>query len=188
MRLVTSALLALVVLSGCGGPATKADCAPDCEARTCGSDGCGGSCGTCKAWQVCPGTACILDTESRWDLVADHGSVSVRTSAGERWDGVADPSPDPFVCVSFDGPRQCTVPAENNFAPMWMTKLYSKVPARTLQTGIFVQYFDEDGATDDVVCYGDIVVHSADFNAGFFDATCDGNSSDVVFKLVHVPE
>lgn len=28
-------------------------CAPDCEARTCGDDGCGGSCGTCDVTETC---------------------------------------------------------------------------------------------------------------------------------------
>ncbi len=34
-------------------------CVPDCSGRVCGSDGCGGSCGTCKANEVCQGGACL---------------------------------------------------------------------------------------------------------------------------------
>ena len=34
-------------------------CAPDCGARDCGDDGCGGSCGECPADQVCQQGACV---------------------------------------------------------------------------------------------------------------------------------
>ena len=32
-----------------------ASCVPDCEFKTCGDDGCGGSCGECEAGQICDG-------------------------------------------------------------------------------------------------------------------------------------
>lgn len=42
----------------------KDRCRPNCADRTCGSDGCGGSCGTCTASQVCFGGTCC-QPESR---------------------------------------------------------------------------------------------------------------------------
>jgi len=55
--------------NGCGQPLTVADedevrrllscdnpcvtCEPSCDGRQCGSDGCGGSCGTCSSGQIC---------------------------------------------------------------------------------------------------------------------------------------
>jgi hypothetical protein len=36
-----------------GQPATGSGCVPDCTKRTCGSDGCGGSCGTCELPSSC---------------------------------------------------------------------------------------------------------------------------------------
>jgi hypothetical protein len=42
----------------------KGRCRPNCTDRTCGSDGCGGSCGACDAGQVCAGGACC-QPESR---------------------------------------------------------------------------------------------------------------------------
>ena len=37
-------------------------CTPSCEGKACGSDGCGGSCGTCDAGTVCgPAFACVPD-------------------------------------------------------------------------------------------------------------------------------
>jgi hypothetical protein len=41
------------------------NCTPNCVDRTCGSDGCGGSCGTCAADQVCHGgTCCVPESQS----------------------------------------------------------------------------------------------------------------------------
>jgi hypothetical protein len=37
---------------------TQQQCTPNCTERTCGNDGCGGSCGACGANQVCRGGAC----------------------------------------------------------------------------------------------------------------------------------
>lgn len=34
-------------------------CVPNCAGKVCGSNGCGGSCGTCKANEVCQGGACL---------------------------------------------------------------------------------------------------------------------------------
>ena len=37
----------------------KGDCVPDCTGISCGSDGCGGSCGHCSGTQVCRSGACV---------------------------------------------------------------------------------------------------------------------------------
>jgi hypothetical protein len=34
-------------------------CAPKCAGKSCGKDGCGGSCGDCGTGQICQGGACI---------------------------------------------------------------------------------------------------------------------------------
>jgi len=34
-------------------PASLSKCTPDCKGKTCGDDGCGGSCGTCKGFEKC---------------------------------------------------------------------------------------------------------------------------------------
>jgi hypothetical protein len=49
--------------------ACKASCEPKCAGKTCGSDGCGGSCGTCAGDQTCNGNgtcgACVPDCSDR---------------------------------------------------------------------------------------------------------------------------
>lgn len=40
-------------------PGPEPSCLPNCTGKVCGSDGCGGSCGSCKANEVCQGGACL---------------------------------------------------------------------------------------------------------------------------------
>lgn len=40
-------------------PGMDSSCVPDCTGRVCGSNGCGGSCGTCKPNEVCQGGVCL---------------------------------------------------------------------------------------------------------------------------------
>jgi hypothetical protein len=37
-------------------------CTPHCTGKTCGDDGCGGSCGDCRADQVCQDGTCVCPT------------------------------------------------------------------------------------------------------------------------------
>ena len=37
----------------------KRGCRPNCKGKTCGTDGCGGSCGTCSKAKVCFGDRCV---------------------------------------------------------------------------------------------------------------------------------
>jgi len=54
-------LASLLTLGGCpGDDPPPATCQPQCTNRTCGDDGCGGSCGSCEADQTCtPQGFCI---------------------------------------------------------------------------------------------------------------------------------
>jgi hypothetical protein len=55
----------------------QAACTPNCSDRTCGNDGCGGSCGSCEGDQVCHGGTCCLP-ESRGATCA--GRCGTRTN------------------------------------------------------------------------------------------------------------
>src|SRR5262245_51696068 len=44
-----------------GDAATRDGCVPDCGGAHCGSDGCGGSCGTCATGTVCDLGTCVPD-------------------------------------------------------------------------------------------------------------------------------
>ncbi len=40
-------------------PGVDSSCVPNCTGKVCGSNGCGGSCGTCKPNEVCQGGVCL---------------------------------------------------------------------------------------------------------------------------------
>lgn len=56
----------------------KGGCKPNCADRTCGPDGCGGSCGACDAQQVCARGACC-QPESRGATCAGRCGTRVNT-------------------------------------------------------------------------------------------------------------
>jgi hypothetical protein len=43
----------------------RLSCAPNCSGKTCGDDGCGGSCGACAANQTCEGGTCACAAGSK---------------------------------------------------------------------------------------------------------------------------
>ena len=51
-------------------------CTPDCSGKTCGDDGCGGSCGTCSSGYSCSGGSCVAGAcVSAGGVIADCGGV-----------------------------------------------------------------------------------------------------------------
>jgi len=80
------------------------DCVPDCSAFECGSDGCGGSCGTCDDGDVCNGLEtcdankqCVAGT----DLVCDDLVFCNGLETCDRLLGCVggtNPCPDPKTC------------------------------------------------------------------------------------------
>lgn len=74
----------------------KARCTPNCSDRTCGNDGCGGTCGTCSANQVCHrGTCC--QPESRNATCAGRCGTRIN-NCGQQVE--CSTCPDGRVCLS----------------------------------------------------------------------------------------
>jgi hypothetical protein len=46
--------------SNMGGSAKPPTCAPNCTGKTCGDDGCGGSCGVCGVTELCAQGKCVV--------------------------------------------------------------------------------------------------------------------------------
>jgi hypothetical protein len=83
------ASLTFSLLAGCGMPAGGTDgppgppdmagaCTPSCGGRTCGSNGCGGTCGTCAPTAMCSGAgACVPITGNgiQVDATATNGNI-----------------------------------------------------------------------------------------------------------------
>ena len=89
---------ALVLAAGCNGRGEEApdlvsiDCAPTCAERDCGTDGCGGTCGTCAPDETCSvGGGC---TAAAGSGAAPGGSLpGAGNGAGSEGDNVAEPEP-----------------------------------------------------------------------------------------------
>ena len=80
-----------------GSPASPpaATCTPNCNDRTCGNNGCGGSCGSCGANHVCQGGTCVC-AESPAASCTDRACGAVVTNlCGE------------LVTCSCPGGQQC---------------------------------------------------------------------------------
>ncbi len=57
---------------------------PDCAGKTCGPDGCGGSCGTCSGNATCNGTSCVCDATLQPGATLSIGD-SVKSCDARFW-------------------------------------------------------------------------------------------------------
>jgi hypothetical protein len=72
---------------------------PDCAGKTCGPDGCGGSCGSCLAgWQDCCAGTCK-------DIFIDHDNCG---ACGSQCPGAATCANGSCCVVKFNLPWQCS--------------------------------------------------------------------------------
>jgi hypothetical protein len=94
---------------GTSGQDDLAPCTPSCDSKQCGSDGCGGVCGTCPEGTHCdPSNACSPGACTPGQIRCDGNGVSVCVTAGEPKWSPATPCPEGTVCK--DG--ECNEPVQ----------------------------------------------------------------------------
>lgn len=125
-------------------------CTPQCSGRVCGDDGCGGRCGSCGLGSVCDAGRCAVDPGSRWVLTAQSGTVTERDGTNQSWDA-AGGLPDPLLCLSVNGNRECTRAVADTLMPRWGHR-FAPQSAASLRAGVTFAYDDEDLTDDDVIC------------------------------------
>jgi hypothetical protein len=89
------------------------DCTPQCSGRTCGDDGCGGTCASCSDDQVCTSDGqCEDDSEPDYEDLLDHRVGFARNVTGGAggeicWvENLDDSGPGSLrSCAEADGPR-----------------------------------------------------------------------------------
>jgi formylglycine-generating enzyme required for sulfatase activity len=81
----------------CARPAPPPDCVPDCEDKSCGDDGCGGSCGMCPKGSSCTNGKCP-GIEHVWSFGWGAAEVTDYPLTVE-----VDPSGNVFVAGTFGG-------------------------------------------------------------------------------------
>lgn len=156
-------------------------CVPDCGARACGPDGCGGECGAgCTGGQVCnaEGTACDAPgcstcadcgaseaclfghCESPWDrnyrVTLIDGEFPPRNDEGGRWD-ILNADPDPTARVSVSGTQTRYACENGTLMPAWLEDIDVTLSADSVLEFALIDEdpggaFGCDGFTNDSVC------------------------------------
>jgi hypothetical protein len=127
-------------------------------------------CGGCAQWETCDVASdeCVLNTGTRFDLVAADGSVP-----GDNWDPFFGP-PDPYICASDGAMEQCSSIQSDDATPKWNDTLLTGLDGSALLTApLALDYEDSDLDTPDLICRGAFTVSPADLHAGGFTFRCD---------------
>src|SRR5262249_40312361 len=130
---------------------------------------------SCEAGFTCQSSTCVLDATGSWVITVTNGHVSEKKADGSSWD-VPGGLPDPYVCLTINGSRKCTRPAPHPLQPSWTSSLPAPT-APPLQSGVGVEYRDEDLADDDVICTGNQAISTASFVSGTWGITCSNTAS-----------
>jgi len=136
-------------------------------------------CGGCADWETCDvaADACVLNANTRFDLVADDGSVP-----GDSWDPFFGP-PDPYVCASGGGQEECSSIQSDDSTPSWNDTLLIGLDGDALlTTTLAIDYEDSDLDSPDRICSGAVTITAAELHAGGFTFHCS-NSSWARFTL-----
>lgn len=166
-------------------------CAPRCEGRVCGDDGCGGVCGTCGGGATCTAMgACTLAGMmggGQWSITAIEGDVSPRNPTGGEWDvgiNMTVRLPDPKVCITIgSGREECSGFISNTIAPAWNYRFPTGIDTAQLTGGMLrARLLDDDTAFDDTICpLATVSVSMAQVTSGRFEFRCP--SGGVTFRL-----
>jgi len=114
---------------------------------------------------------CTLNAGTRFDLVADDGSVP-----GDSWDPFFGP-PDPYVCVSGTTDEQCSSIQSDDSTPTWNDTLLTNLDGTALLgTTLGVDYEDSDLDSPDLICRGTVTISPEYLHAGGFRFNCSNGS------------
>jgi hypothetical protein len=148
--------------SGSGGPGNDGgSCVPQCNGKTCGDDGCGGSCGACGAYQRCDDAkgACV----AACDLTPLEGSKKIDLNLGVAnvaghvtWNGGAPPVVASLRVYFFD--KKANAASRTTLGASYATRLY----ASTYSIGVDATYTDAPGVPQQLVILKDDVAISGD--------------------------
>ena len=142
----------------------------------------GDDCGTCNSGFKCGNSGvCELDPSGFWVVTVTNGWVYEKQPDGTSWDSFGG-APDPFVCLTINGDRKCTIPAKDTSNPSW-NGAYPKATATALQTGVKVEYWDEDISGHDEICKASTISFSTNnFKTGAVKIAC-GNPEYANFNM-----
>ena len=165
-------VLGLLLVISCGdgsegpGPGNGNTCKSSCDSGfKCGSSG-----------------TCELDPIGYWVIIVTNGWVNEKNPSGSTWDS-AGGLPDPFVCLTINNDRRCTSAIQNTTKPSWNAS-FPAATATALQSGITIEYWDEDLSTHDKICKpSSIAIGPDDFKSGAVKITC-GSPEYANFNMI----
>lgn len=136
----------------------------------------------CSAGYLCKDGACVVDPGGSWALTLGAGTISATGPDGSAWDPVGG-APDPYVCLTYAGQRQCGAVKDDTLAPAF-SDMFPAAPANNLLGGVLFELWDQDGIDpDDAICAAAVVpVTEEDFRAGRFTAACRYGSIQVALR------
>jgi Ca2+-dependent lipid-binding protein len=112
----------------------------------------------------------MSNPSSFWVLTVTRGTVSERADNGSSWDGFGG-LPDPYVCLTINGDRRCTMSVTDTLVPVWNT-FFPAATTTALQAGVRYEYYDADVSKDDVICTGTFSLTERNFAEGYATITC----------------
>lgn len=203
--------VAVALLVSCGGTMPSGDCPQGCpvgytcQSQTCVPSGGGGGCvpacqagftcqGTicvptggggcspaCQSGFTCQGSTCVVNPTGSWVITVTNGVISEKKADGSSWD-VPGGLPDAMVCLTIQGARRCTPARSDTLTPSWDYS-FPAATATALQSGVGVEYLDEDLAANDTICSGTMAVDATSFASRTWGVRCQGTSSSFAATL-----
>lgn len=170
-----------------------------CDGDSCLSGDLTGACGwfgvacvACGTGMTCSTGQCVVDSNSRWDVIVISATVPDRNSNGDTWDSFGG-LPDPYVRLKTEDAGttwdEDTLVKSDQTDPFWFENLLQDVPARALMDRIDVWVRDSDTFGDTTMgsCYADLV--QADFDGTSFPIVCPahGDQVEVTVRLRVLP-
>lgn len=174
----------------CIGAACAVECDGCCDGDTCiavvadkacGKDG--GACVVCRDGTDCTGGACIVDPESRWNLVLVNGEIPATTYNDESWDGFGG-APDPYLDLTLtladdSQIHYVTAFVDDTLVPAWNETVLTSQPASVLlaeQGSEFtLDLYDDDVSYDDLIGSCFMTGFSNDAFGAIVTVTCPAN-------------
>lgn len=171
--------------SSCPGCCFGGTCQPGNTVAACGKAG--AACAACAGYQACPSNTCIVDPESRWDVVAVSAKFETTNPAtGLGWDPFGG-APDGFMCFSLPpADPKCTSAVDDSFSPAWSQTIASSVKASVLQSKDYqIDLYDDDGSLSDPEWAGGLFALPDDvFKFGGISNFDTGKGAEISIKVV----
>ena len=173
-------------LTGC---CTAQGCQSGNDANACGTNG--GACVTCGYGKQCSNHACVLDTNSLWDVYVTGADVPSTKLNGDYWDPFYG-NPDPYVklysnlgAASHAG-QTAIVP--DNFHPTYAEAPLKGISAKELMSNLSFEIWDDDYDYDDQIGGCKIGINAGNFGGTLQQVTCSPSptlpSVTLRFKLI----